>query len=84
MLSSTSDDPRKPDLCVPYQFQDGGEYRFRVRLYKDFGDRPVSVAIMLWGGPEEGAATEEELSRIVGSVRQPCRILKIVEVTATN
>lgn len=71
-------------MHVPFEFQEGGEYKFRVRLYKQSGDQPLSVAIMLWGGSEEGASSDEELSRIVGDVRKPCRILKIVEVQATN
>lgn len=85
VMSVNGTDPLQTGpLHVPFEFREDGEYKFRVRLYRQPSDRPLSVAVMLWGGSEEGASSDGELSQIVGEPRRPCRILKIVEIQATD
>ncbi len=72
-------------IHTSYQWVADGEYQFRSRMYaKTDGSEPVKVAILIEGKGLTESSTKEELSRLVGKVREPSKIVAIAEVAGRS
>lgn len=72
-------------LHTLYQWDAEGEYVFRTRAYaKSQPDQIVRLALMVQGASLKDVSSESELATWVGDIKRPTKILKVVEVKATQ
>lgn len=71
-------------INTPYQWEDDGEYTFRVRVFATGSDKPVKVALLVHGKDLPDPSPDADLMKLSGNVMKPARILKTFEVKATS
>ena len=72
-------------INTPYQWEAGGEYIFRTRVYGQSGTgKPLKVTILIYGKGLPNASPATKLDRLSGNVLRPARILKTFLVKATK
>jgi hypothetical protein len=72
-------------LHTSYPWVNESEYLFRTRVYaKSESESPIRIALMVQGKSLDDETQKEELESWVGEFKQPTKILKICEVTATK
>ena len=67
----------------PYQWEAGGDYVFRTKVYGKSGDGgPLRVGVLLTGAGLEKVSPDEELAKFSGNVLRPARLLATFPVKA--
>jgi len=68
-----------------YKWADDGDYKFRTKLFKETtNDQPLKVTILVSGKELAESSSSEELDKFAGNVPRPAKILKTIEVVATE
>ncbi|HTN77004.1 MAG TPA: DUF1592 domain-containing protein, partial [Pirellulaceae bacterium] len=72
-------------INTSYKWDNDGEYVFRVRVYaQTAGDKPVIAALLVHGAKLPAPASDDEASKLAGSVIRPVTFLKTFEVKANK
>lgn len=69
----------------PYKWDPDGEYIFRTRVYAETkNNKPLKVTILLYGKELPNPSPASAFESLLGNPRQPARVLKTFNVTATR
>ena len=72
-------------IHTPYQWEPSGDYLFRTKLYGTASDQSgIQAVIILHGKDLANPSADAELDAISGNIPRPARILKTVDVSATD
>ena len=72
-------------IHTPYKWDDEGEYLFKSKVFaKTTGDKPVMAVLVLHGPNITDPSSDAELSKIVGNVPRPARIVQTFEIKARD
>jgi len=85
-MRSSSDRPIDVGpVNTSYKWADDGDYKFRTKLFKETtNDQSLKVTILVSGKDLAESSSSEELDKFAGNVPRPAKILKTIEVTATE